>query len=82
MCRSCESVQVKECVQALSGIVSCLIDSALQRTPRGGHVDISLMAREGGINIDIVDSGTQMAERLRGLLEAGFSQRQVISYKM
>ena len=66
-------------VQALSEVVSCLIDSALQRTPRGGHVDIKMRVRDGGIAIDFIDSGTEMAERLQSLLKAGSSQSQVIS---
>ncbi|BDA41622.1 probable chloroplast sensor kinase, chloroplastic at N-terminal half [Coccomyxa sp. Obi] len=58
-------------------IVSCLIDAALQRTPRGGHVDISLRVSEGGILVDVLDSGTEMAERLQGLLRRNASQGQV-----
>ncbi len=64
-------------LQVLCDIVSCLIDSALQRSPRGGHVDVSLRVSEGGIFVDVLDSGTEMAERLQGLLGRNPSQGQV-----
>lgn len=40
-------------------------------------MDISLRVREGGILVDVLDSGTEMAERLQGLLGRNPSQGQV-----
>lgn len=55
--------------QALHEIVSCLLDSAVQRTPRGGRVWVDA-GREGGnrITVSITDSGLEMAQRLNKVL--------------
>lgn len=66
-------------LQVLCDIISCLIDSALQRTPRGGNVDLSMRADEASIVIEVVNSGQEMAARLQDLLQTNTAQRQVRS---
>jgi signal transduction histidine kinase len=64
-------------LQAVQDIISCLIDSALQRTPRGGRVRVQLRAADGGVMVDVIDSGTEMAERLKDIVQHSHSSQQV-----
>jgi hypothetical protein len=55
--------------QVVYDILVSLIDSALQRTPRGGHVHINFRAADGGVVVDVKDTGMEMAEHLIELLQ-------------
>lgn len=55
-------------LQVLHSILSCLLDSALQRTPRGGAIRLHLRYLGEGIQIQISDCGQEMAEHLEMLL--------------
>ena len=57
-------------VQVLHSILSCLLDSAIQRTPRGGTVRIHLQYLGEGIQIQVSDCGQEMAEHLDMLLQS------------
>ena len=60
----------------LHSILSCLLDSALQRTPRGGRISIHLQYLGEGIQIQISDCGQEMAEHLDMLLQSSSAVRQ------
>ena len=57
-------------LQVLHSILSCLLDSALQRTPRGGAIRLHLQYLGEGIQIQISDCGQEMAEHLDMLLQS------------
>ncbi len=59
----------------LHSILSCLLDSALQRTPRGGVIRIHLQYLGEGIQIQISDCGQEMAEHLDTLLQSSAAVR-------
>ena len=56
-------------VQVLHAISSCLLDSAVQRTPRGGTVRVNAQELGGGVQIQVSDCGQEMAEQLTALLQ-------------
>ncbi len=60
----------------LHSILSCLLDSALQRTPRGGRISIHLQYLGEGIRMQISDCGQEMAEHLDMLLQSSSAVRQ------
>ena len=61
-------------VQALHELLGCLLDSAVQRTPRGGQVRVSPgRAADGRVKVDIVDTGQEMAQRLNEVLQSQVS---------
>lgn len=57
--------------------MSCLVDSALQRTPRGGTVRVHMRAADGGVLVDLSDDGIEMAERLESIVQQTESSQQV-----
>lgn len=57
-------------MQVLHSILSCLLDSAIQRTPRGGTVRVHLRYLGEGIQIQVSDCGRDLAEHLNALLQS------------
>ena len=57
-------------MQVLHSILSCLIDSAVQRTPRGGTVRVSGNYLGEGLQLQVSDCGQEMAEQLNALLQS------------
>lgn len=62
-------------VQVLHAISSCLLDSAIQRTPRGGTVRVNAQELGGGVQIQVSDCGQEMAEQLTSLLQTSSAVR-------
>ena len=62
-------------MQVLHAISSCLLDSAIQRTPRGGTVRVAAQELGGGVQIQVSDCGQEMAEQLTALLQTSAEVR-------
>ncbi len=55
--------------QALHELLSCVLDSAVQRTPRGGRVQVHAAEQDGRVSIIVEDTGREMAQRLNDMLQ-------------
>ena len=55
--------------------MSCLLDSAVQRTPRGGTVRVRAQELGSGVQIQVSDCGQEMAKQLTSLLQTSAEVR-------
>ena len=56
--------------QALHELLSCVLDSAVQRTPRGGQVQVHATEQDGRVKVVVDDTGREVAQRLNEMLHS------------
>jgi signal transduction histidine kinase len=59
---------------AIERVVSNLVSNAIKYTPRGGHVDVELVAGADGLRISVLDTGHGIDDELRGRLFGRFER--------
>jgi two-component system, NtrC family, sensor histidine kinase KinB len=58
----------------LSWVVSNLIGNAMRYTPEGGRITVSAEPRDGGVRLEVADSGPGIPPEIRGYIFERFAQ--------